>query len=85
MTDAAAVATALSDQVTGKLKWYDAAKGYGFITRPDGGRDVFLHVKELRKSGIIALNDGVSLRFRYQEGAKGPYAVDIKILPGSTG
>jgi len=72
-----------STQITGTLKWYDAAKGYGFIKRTDGERDVFLHVKELRKSGIIALNDGANLQFQCTDGNKGPYATGIKILPGN--
>jgi cold shock protein len=71
------------DTIGGRLKWYDPAKGYGFITPTTGERDVFLHVKELRRSGIVALNDGAALQFRCQSGPKGPYATDLKVLPGN--
>jgi CspA family cold shock protein len=67
--------------VTGTLKWFDAAKGYGFISPPTGGSDVFLHVKELRKAGIVALNDGASVSFTPVKGPKGLFAIDISIIP----
>ena len=82
MADAAAVQDAPADpKIDGSIKFFDAAKGYGFIKRTDGGRDVFLHVKELRRSGIIALNDGAPVNFRCNPGEKGPFATEIKVLP----
>ena len=65
----------------GKVKWFNADKGYGFIELPESASDVFLHVKELRKSGIIALNDGTPVSFTAIKGPKGMYATDIKALP----
>ena len=72
--------------LTGSLKWFDAAKGYGFIKLDDGKPDVFLHVKELRKSGIIAINDGVMLSFKANDNPKGKglFATEIKVLPPGT-
>jgi CspA family cold shock protein len=67
----------------GLIKWYDPNKGYGFIKLPDG-KDVFLHVKELRKSGITGLNDGAVVSFKFNQSPKGKglFATEIKVLPG---
>jgi CspA family cold shock protein len=64
----------------GRVKWFNADKGYGFIEHPDSASDVFMHVKELRKSGIVALNDGTAVSFTAVKGPKGLYATDIKVL-----
>ena len=63
----------------GTVKWYNQEKGYGFIQLPDGGKDVFIHVKELQKAGIVALHDGAALVFTTNEGPKGLYATDIRV------
>lgn len=84
MADIAAVQAngGTEGRADGSIKWFDAAKGYGFI-QLDGKPDVFLHVKEMRKSGIIALNDGAAVSFKCNAGPKGPFATDIKVLPGT--
>ena len=64
----------------GSVKWFDTNKGYGFIQLDGGGADIFLHVKELRKCGILALNDGAPVSFTAVKGQKGFYATDIKVL-----
>ena len=69
----------------GCVKWFDPTKGYGFIELPDGGKDIFLHVKELRKSGIVALNDGAPVKFTAVKGPKGLYATDVKVLQEKDG
>ena len=67
-------------ELSGSIKWFDPNKGYGFI-QPEGAvGDVFLHVKELRKSGITGLNDGAHVSFRCNKGVKGLFATDIKVL-----
>lgn len=75
-----AVADEVVGSLSGSVKWFNSEKGYGFIEVPDRQDDIFLHVKELRKSGIIALNDGASVNFTAMKGKKGLYATDIKAL-----
>jgi CspA family cold shock protein len=77
-----AVADEVVGSLSGVLKWFNPEKGYGFIEVPQRDGDIFLHVKELRKSGIVALNDGASVDFTAMKGKKGLYATDIKVLPG---
>jgi CspA family cold shock protein len=60
------------DEVQGTVKWYDAAKGFGFVAPADGGRDVFVHATALERSGVRALSDGQSVRMRVVQGRKGP-------------
>ena len=59
---------------SGIVKWFDTNKGYGFIQLNGGGANIFLHVKELRKCGILALNDGAPVSFTAIKGPKGYYA-----------
>ncbi|MDR1233645.1 MAG: cold-shock protein [Holosporales bacterium] len=49
--------------VTGKIKWFNFSKGYGFIQPDDGGNDVFVHISALEKSGINILNEGQSVGY----------------------
>jgi cold shock protein len=67
-------------ELTGSIKWFDPNKGYGFIKPEGGAGDVFLHVKELRKSGITGLNDGAHVSFMCNQGDKGLFATDIRVL-----
>lgn len=64
----------------GTIKWYNAEKGYGFI-EISGEPDIFIHVKELRKCGILALVDGSPVSFKAELGKKGLFATEIKVLP----
>ncbi len=48
---------------TGKVKWYNSQKGYGFIAPDDGGKDVFVHATALEAAGLRSLNDGQSVSF----------------------
>jgi|TARA_B110000285_G_scaffold41309_1_gene45428 CspA family cold shock protein len=52
---------------TGKVKWFDAKKGFGFITPDDGGKDAFLHVSALETAGISAINDGQAVTYELTE------------------
>jgi CspA family cold shock protein len=67
---------------SGSVKWFDPNKGYGFITPQPNGSDIFLHVKELRKSGIVGVNDGATVSFTPVKGPKGIFATEIKVLNG---
>ncbi|MDZ7628463.1 MAG: cold-shock protein [Parvularculaceae bacterium] len=48
---------------TGKVKWYNSQKGYGFIAPDDGGKDVFVHATALEAAGLRSLNDGQAVSF----------------------
>ena len=48
---------------TGKVKWYNPRKGYGFVAPDDGGKDAFIHVSALEKAGITELNEGDAVTF----------------------
>ena len=70
-----------SEYINGSVKWFNVEKGYGFISLPGGGVDVFVHANQLRKSGINRmLKDGEKVRFKTDKGEKGSFAVDISIL-----
>ena len=52
---------------TGKVKWFDAKKGFGFITPDDGGKDAFLHVSALQAANISSVTDGQAVSFELTE------------------
>ena len=62
--------------VTGTVKWFDEAKGFGFIAR-DGGSDVFAHFKQIRGEGFRTLTEGQRVSFTVTQGQKGPQAENI--------
>ena len=67
---------------TGKIKWFDSAKGYGFIEQED--KDVFLHVSALEKAGIDTLEEGEEIEFEIGENKGRENAINIKkIVNGS--
>lgn len=69
----------MSDRVNGIVKWFNAAKGYGFIQR-DGGEDVFVHYRAIRGDGYRSLNEGQKVEFTIKQGAKGPQAEDVMVV-----
>lgn len=66
-------------EMTGTVKWYNAAKGFGFIVASNGGKDVFVHASVLEREGLRGLNEGQGVRMQVAEGRKGPEAVSIKL------
>lgn len=61
----------------GTVKWFNAAKGFGFISR-DGGEDVFVHFKEIVGEGYKSLNEGDKVEFNVTQGPKGLQAQSVK-------
>lgn len=66
--------------IKGKVKWFDSSKGYGFITRDDGGEDVFVHYTAIEGTGFKTLKEGDAVEFEVQDGKKGPQAKNVKKL-----
>ena len=63
---------------TGKIKWFNPAKGYGFIENGTGGKDVFLHVSALEQAGISTLKEGEEIEFEIGENKGRENAINIK-------
>jgi cold shock protein len=66
-------------ELTGKVKWFDSARGFGFVASDDFGRDVFVHSSTLGASGVDGLYDGQSVSMRVVETSKGREAIAIAI------
>ncbi|MBQ6386721.1 MAG: cold-shock protein [Lachnospiraceae bacterium] len=60
----------------GTVKWFNAEKGYGFITGEDGN-DVFVHFSAIQGEGFKSLDEGQSVEFDVQQGARGPQAANV--------
>jgi cold shock protein len=65
---------------TGTVKWFNDAKGFGFITPDDGGDDLFAHFSEVRAEGFKSLQENQKVCFEVKQGPKGKQAADIKPL-----
>ena len=62
---------------TGTVKWFNDAKGYGFIAPEDGSKDVFVHFSNIAGDGFKSLSEGSKVEFEVREGAKGPEALNV--------
>ncbi len=67
----------MSERYTGTVKWFNAAKGYGFIGREDGENDIFVHYSAIVMDGYRRLREGQKVEFSIEQGAKGLQAANV--------
>lgn len=65
--------------MTGKVKWFNSEKGFGFITT-ENGEDLFVHFSQIQKDGYKTLEEGEAVTFDVVEGQKGPQAANVESL-----
>jgi CspA family cold shock protein len=66
----------MANKVTGTVKWFNAAKGYGFLAQ-DGGEDVFVHHSAIQMEGYRTLKEGQAVEFNVERGPKGLLATNV--------
>ena len=64
----------------GTVKWFDDAKGYGFITPGEGSKDLFVHHSNINGEGFKSLPEGAKVTFDAREGQKGPEAANVTLV-----
>ncbi len=69
----------MSERIVGTVKWFNGAKGYGFISR-DNAPDVFVHYSAIQGDGFRNLDEGQKVEFEVEQGAKGPQAANVTVL-----
>jgi cold shock protein len=65
---------------TGTVKWFNDAKGYGFIAPEGGGKDLFVHHTNISGEGFKTLQEGAKVEFEAREGQKGPEATNVTVV-----
>lgn len=66
-------------KTTGIVKWFNADKGFGFITPDNGGADVFVHFRAIAIEGYKSLDEGQQVSFEIEQGQKGPQAANVTV------
>jgi cold shock protein len=79
-TGASGQSSDLSVEETGTVKWFNTEKGFGFITRDSGGKDVFVHISALERSGLTSLGEGDRVIVDIAEGRKGLEAARLRLV-----
>jgi len=69
----------MSERISGTVKWFNATKGFGFISR-DGGDDVFVHYSAIQSEGFRKLEEGQRVEFDVEDSPKGPQAANVSVL-----
>jgi cold shock protein len=69
-----------SVEETGTVKWFNVDKGFGLIARNSGGKDVFVHISAIERSGLTALSEGQAVVVDVVEGRKGPEAAGVRLI-----
>lgn len=72
--------TDVGKRLTGKVVWFNARKGFGFVSRDDGGGDVFCHYSNLNMEGFKELISGQLVSFAIGKNNRGPQAVEVEII-----
>jgi CspA family cold shock protein len=67
-------------RTTGKVKWFNESKGFGFITRDDGQKDCFVHYSAIQGNGFKTLKEGDKVEFDVVQGQKGPAANNVSVV-----
>jgi cold shock protein len=70
----------MSQQETGTVKWFNDAKGFGFISRDQGGDDLFVHFREIQSQGFKSLSEGQKVSFNVTQGQKGMQASQVQVI-----
>jgi cold shock protein len=70
----------MSQQETGTVKWFNDAKGFGFISRDKGGDDLFVHFREIQSQGFKSLAEGQKVSFSVTQGQKGLQASQVQVI-----
>ena len=70
----------MSEREIGKVKWFDSAKGFGFIARSNGEKDVFVHFSAIIGDGYKTLKENDTVEFSVAQGPKGAQAQDVKVI-----
>ncbi len=69
---------------TGKVKWFNGEKGFGFIEQSDGGKDVFVHFSAIQGDGYRDLNEGDEVEFKVEQGQKGLQATNVSVTSSAS-
>jgi|TARA_B100000767_G_scaffold274693_1_gene308540 CspA family cold shock protein len=67
----------MSDSKKGTVKWFNDSKGYGFLTPSEGGKDLFVHMSEIKMEGFKTLKEGQEVEYEEGESDKGPCATNV--------
>jgi cold shock protein len=67
---------------TGTVKWFNDAKGYGFIAPDEGTKDLFVHFSNIAGEGFKSLSEGARVEYEAREGTKGPEATNVILIEG---